>query len=61
MANASQVQHDRFDLETRHSKSDVRFSVDYVRFTPESRSGSGRLPESEVDPQRKSSNRSNTL
>jgi hypothetical protein len=40
----------RFTLDSRHSNRHVGYRADLVRFTPESRRGSGRSRESEVDP-----------
>jgi hypothetical protein len=44
--------HVRLSPNKRHSLADVRYRADFVRFTPESRRGSGRSRESEVDPER---------
>ncbi len=41
----------RFSPDSRHSLADVRYRADFVRFTPESRRGSGKSRESEVDPE----------
>ncbi len=44
--------HVRLSPNSRHSSAEVRYRADFVRFTPESRRGSGRSRESEVDPLR---------